>query len=149
MTTTTTTRRSRRLAADERPADTTPEHAAPEPVVVALAVETPETPAEPELHPDTRRSVISRAWKATYAKTYDSNGDGIAMALRDATQTPSGKCDLAALHALYRANGVDPERWQHLNPGMQRMNGGNVLRALAHRQSVVIDGVEYGTPSAE
>jgi len=142
---TNTTRRSRRLATtpvEERPADVQDE-----PVVATLAVEAPEPQPEPELHPDTRRSVISRAWKATYAKTYDSNGDGIAMALRDATQTDTGKCDLAALHALYRANGVDPSRWEHLNPGMQRMNGGNVLRGLSKHQSVVIDGVEYGTPA--
>jgi colicin import membrane protein len=52
-----------------------------------------------------------------------SCGDQVAQALNG--------LDVAQLGQVAKAAGLDFKKWSHLNPGMQRMNLGNSLRARA------------------
>lgn len=56
-----------------------------------------------------------------------NNGDDVAAAML-------GLSD-AELSALAKENGIDYSRWSHLNPGMRRMNLGNMLRRLNKKHS--------------
>lgn len=94
---------------------------------------------------DKRASVVPRKYKARYAKTHDSNGDGIAEAMREHTTDEHGDTDVEAILKVGKQNGIDAaKRWGHLrnrdgsvNVGMIRMNLGNCLRGL-HRQGIDI-----------
>lgn len=94
---------------------------------------------------DKRASVVPSKYKARYAKTHDSNGDGIAEAMRAATTDESGDTNIDDILRIGKQNGIDAaKRWGHLrnrdgsvNVGMIRMNLGNCLRGL-HRQGTDI-----------
>ena len=53
--------------------------------------------------------------------------------LRDQVQAPDGALDLEQLYAVARRWGIN-DRYDHLNPGMARMNIGNRLRAIVPRE---------------
>lgn len=78
--------------------------------------------------------------RENYHKRYSKNphgpgcGDGLDVALRNAVMfTPEGskepRTDLAELRSIGLQNGLWIGEWEKLNPGMQRMNLSNRLRA--------------------
>jgi len=73
-------------------------------------------------------SVIAKETKKAYGKT-QSCGDDIAKALTAKINAAKDKGKEFA--SICSANGIDAGRWEHLNFGMQRMNLGNKLRAIA------------------
>lgn len=84
-------------------------------------------------------NVVSDAWRQTHKG--GSCGDELAAALTEAVGTPVSK---EAVVEIAKQNGIDANRWAHLNPGQQRMNLGNVLRAKARRgKQVVIGNVTF------
>lgn len=92
--------------------------------------------------PPKRGNVIGEKYRGRYGKD-QSNGDQIATAMKAYVTTKDG-CDPVLLREVADANGVDLDRWKHLNIGMQRMNLGNVLRAAFNKgQKVVIGTAEF------
>ena len=97
-----------------------------------------ELDADPSIEDDeapTPKSVVPEKYKRQYGKT-GNNGDDLAVFLKEldfeADVLPSAKKD-AGIDVL--------DRWGHLNPGMQRMNLGNVLRgAIKKGNDVTICG---------
>jgi len=98
-------------------------------------------PTEAKLNPDHSRYTKYPDQKTTSGKAkYDINDD-VATSLRDKTH------DEIIAFAVDYVN-ADPktkipvtlssltERWAHLNPGMQRMNAGNVIRGSIRRQGI-------------
>jgi hypothetical protein len=88
--------------------------------------------AEADAAAKAKKSVVPSKYKARYAQAGHAGtcGDELASWLTSATMTPTG-VDLVALRSIASLNGIDAEaRWGHLNPGMQRMNLGNVLRQM-------------------
>ena len=74
-------------------------------------------------------SVVPAEYKERYGK--DGNcGDEVAQALAGI----KGE----ALAEVATRNGIDFKRWEHLNPGMQRMNLGNMLRARGRRGDKIV-----------
>ena len=73
-------------------------------------------------------SVIAKETKKAYGKT-QSCGDDVAKALTAKINAAKDKGTEFA--SICSANGIDAGRWAHLNFGMQRMNLGNQLRAIA------------------
>lgn len=75
------------------------------------------------------KSVVKKVYKDIYRTkgSGQGNGDALDIALRDALEGDSG-----CLSKLSKENGV-PFVWQVLNPGLQRMNVSNVLRAKINR----------------
>ncbi len=73
-------------------------------------------------------SVIAKETKKAYGKT-QSCGDDVAKALT--TKINAAKDKGTEFASICSANGIDAGRWAHLNFGMQRMNLGNKLRAIA------------------
>jgi len=70
----------------------------------------------------TPKSVVPKSYKQQYGKTQNC-GDEVAQSLSGHPHS--------AIVTVGTINGIDVEkRWGHLNPGMQRMNLGNVLRAM-------------------
>ncbi len=59
------------------------------------------------------------------------------------TDETTGKTDFNKLELVAKANGVDLERWSHLNQGHLRMNFNNVLRGLLRRGVHVRVGDEW------
>ena len=70
-----------------------------------------------------RGSIVKDSYKQRYG-TSQSCDDEMAGAFKTTTW------DLEKIKA---ANGIDAERWLHLNPGQQRMNLSNVLRGKMRR----------------
>lgn len=75
------------------------------------------------------KSVVRKEYKAQYAKstTGQGNGDRLDVAMKDGLEG-----DPDALRKIAKSNNV-PFVWQALNPGLQRMNLTNVLRARVKR----------------
>lgn len=71
-----------------------------------------------------------------------NNGDALATALAGKTHTE--------VIDLVKANGGKVnDNWTNLNPGMQRMSAGNVLRAMWRKEGVItIDGKKVRAPAA-
>jgi hypothetical protein len=90
----------------------------------------------------TRKSVVPAAYKAQYKERGDATscGDNVASKLKAAIlDKKAGGMSLAKLAKIGKLNDVDvAEKWGHLNPGMRRMNLGNVLRAKAKRGEKVV-----------
>lgn len=83
------------------------------------------------------KSVVRKEYKAEYKKTASGqgNGDRLDQAIRDYMEG-----DGASYPKLAKENNV-PFVWQVLNPGLQRMNLTNVLRARIRRsEKVTVDG---------
>ena len=80
-----------------------------------------------------RGSVIPAEIKKRYGREQNC-GDDVVQALIKAVD------DGHELEAIATQNGVDFGRWSHLNPGMQRMNFGNVLRGMVNREEEVTIG---------
>lgn len=79
-----------------------------------------------------RKSVVKDSFKTRYGPTQNCGDDVAALLLEN------------DLDEVKEANGIDMSRWKKLNPGMQRMNLGNVLRGRIKRgEYVVIGGNEY------
>lgn len=96
--------------------------------------------AEAEAIAKARKSVVPGKYKARYAAAGHAGtcGDELASWLTSATMTPTG-VNLGALRFIGSLNGIDVEkRWGHLNPGMQRMNLGNVLRNKAKLGGTIV-----------
>jgi len=90
---------------------------------------------------------VPAKYKAKYGRT-QSCDDDVATSLKDAVTGADGSCDLDAVRNVAIANDIDPKRWGHLNVGMQRMNLGNVLRAMVKRGEYVIVGTSEWNPEA-
>jgi hypothetical protein len=94
----------------------------------------------------TRMSKTLDRYKPQYKETVaysgaksQNNGDGIAEIL--AGLTPEAVCHTAE-RLLGLENGELVAKYQHLNPGQQRMNSGNRIRAALKRGDATIDEVK-------
>ncbi len=92
------------------------------------------------------RSKVNAAYKRRYAEREAAmvrrpkgvsrkalarcGGDWLAIELAKRVLGEKDKLQLDRFYAILSANGVDPQRWAHLNPGQQRMCGGLALRAV-------------------
>jgi hypothetical protein len=85
------------------------------------------------------RSVVKRKYKQAYKPHDDTSGDDFSQAFIAAAES-DGRLDMDALAGIAKANGLDLGRWSHLNPGMQRMNLGNVLRGMQRKGTTVVIG---------
>ena len=98
--------------------------------------------ANAEDEAQTRKSVVPSPYTAMYKERGDATscGDNVASKLKAAIlDKKAGGMSLAKLANIGKLNDVDvAERWGHLNPGMRRMNLGNVLRAKAKRGEKVV-----------
>jgi len=83
------------------------------------------------------RSIVSAKYRQRYRPHDDRCGDELANAISEAICSPDEKgrmrVDMDKLRRLGEANGIDAERWSHLNVGQKRMCLGNVLRAKARK----------------
>jgi serine/threonine protein kinase len=76
-------------------------------------------------------NVVPKEWQEKVAENGGNNGDGLAWALE---KYLNGKDLVPALEKLGKLNGIDVKaQWGELNPGMQRMDLGNVLRGMIRR----------------
>jgi hypothetical protein len=75
--------------------------------------------------------VMPAKYRERYAEHGGSSGDDLAVRLKKQVATADGSIDLAKLREIAEANGVWDARYANLNPGMQRMDVANRLRALA------------------
>ena len=102
--------------------------------------------AETETEEETPRgSAVPLRWRQEYARRplKGTCSDDLAYRLDRATKGNDGKTSVAKLEAIGWANGIDVfARWGQRNPGMQRMNLGNVLRGKAKRGETVVLGDE-------
>lgn len=90
-----------------------------------------------------RGSVIPNGYRYQYGA--DQNcGDAVAKTLTALVTDPKTGVDLDKCREVARANDVEDrfDAWlvKDLNPGMVRMNLGNVLRGMARRDEVVVIG---------
>jgi hypothetical protein len=96
-------------------------------------------------HDVRRRSIVPNAYKAKYALTKDTCGDSLAFAIKDLVNPTGKRVEIESLEALMAANGIDTDRWSHLNNGQRVMNTSNVLRAKVKRgERVVVGDDSYG-----
>jgi hypothetical protein len=124
--------------------------AAPTPAIEAAPVATeikaapaPATPAPATDEPKTPRSVVPGRYKKRYAATRNTCGDPLAIAFKDYTFDVDGdgrdSVDMAKVHEVAKANGIDTTAYASLNNGMVRMNVANRLRGmLKHGKTVTI-----------
>ena len=76
----------------------------------------------------TTGNVVPEEYRERYAENGGNNGDGLAWALEKYLK---GRDLVPALEELGKLNGVDVKsQWGDKNPGMQRMDLGNVLRGM-------------------
>lgn len=76
-----------------------------------------------------------------------SSGDWLAIELAKRVLGEKDKLVLERFYAILTANGIDPVRWAHLNPGQQRMCGGLALRAVvANEEALLLPGEETVVP---
>jgi hypothetical protein len=93
-----------------------------------------------EVKPVKKPQDTFKKYAAKYGKL-GHNGDEIATAFADAVKE-NGKVSREKLVAIAEANGIDLDKWKHLNLGMQRMNLGNALRGAYNKgKPVVVGGV--------
>ena len=92
-----------------------------------------------------RRSIVPTAYKTKYALTNDTCGDALAFAIKDLVNPTGKRVEIETLEALMATNGIDTDRWSHLNNGQRVMNTSNVLRAKVKRgERVVVGDDSYG-----
>lgn len=83
------------------------------------------------------RSVVRADFRDRYREHGGTCGDEIATKLSAYVKGKDGKTDTAKLRRLAVANGIDFDRYTALNPGQQRMNVGNRLRALSRKGGAI------------
>jgi hypothetical protein len=88
-----------------------------------------------------------KKYAAKYGKL-GHNGDEIATAFAEAIRE-NGKVSREKLVEIAKANGLDLDKWAHLNLGMQRMNLGNALRGMYNKGKPVIVGGVTVAPVTE
>lgn len=85
---------------------------------------------EVQVEVTTEKAGKMHALRGKYGK--DANcGDAVADALKGA--------DLDALTEFANANGVDTDKYAHLNNGQRRMNIGNRLRNMVKKGEIGVD----------
>ena len=84
-------------------------------------------------------SVVPQTYKTKYRATSGEHrcGDKLSDLLKAATLNDEGKSDLKKIRAVAKENGLSVDKWLHLNPGMIRMNMGNVLRGMIRSEGSV------------
>lgn len=91
-----------------------------------------------------QKSIVPVRFKERYAKTGDSCGDRVALALKTYTtgRNADGRecCDEAKLAEVAEANGIDMKAYFRCNVGQKRMNIGNRLRGFVKNEQTVIIG---------
>lgn len=108
----------------------------------AEVLELPAPPAQEEAKKK-GASVVRAFYKAKYAQLGGNNTDPIARTLTN-LWLASPETQQKAYVDTCKANGLDPQRWAHLNPGMKRMNLSNVLRGIIRNGgTVTIDGETF------
>lgn len=94
--------------------------------------------------PKNPRSIVPVRFKEAYAKTNDTCGSKLALALKQATtaENKDGRecLDVDALKAIAKANNVDFSKYEKLNNGQKRMNVGNKLAGLVKNGTTVTIG---------
>jgi len=91
---------------------------------------------DPDDDQPTSGSKVHQKYKARYGKPQNC-GDDLAVTMKE--------IDPEQLPSIATENGIDFGRWSHLNPGMQRMNLGNVIRGLIKKeeQEVTVQGQRF------
>lgn len=91
-----------------------------------------------------QKSIVPVRFKERYAKTGDSCGDRVALALKTYTtgRNADGRecCDEAKLAEVAEANGIDMKAYFRCNVGQKRMNIGNRLRGMVKNEQTVTIG---------
>jgi hypothetical protein len=82
-------------------------------------------------------SVVPADFRASYAEHGGSCGDDLAQRLKKHLTATDGTTDLDKLRALAELNGLWRSDYGRLNPGLQRLNVGNRLRALVRQGTKV------------
>ena len=98
-----------------------------------------EVEAEGEEKPS--RSIVPKKYKARYRPFHQTCGDDISTRLAEhvKVRTEDGiRVDLEKLRRFADANGCWQDKYERLNPGQQRMNVGNRLRAKVAKGHVVV-----------
>lgn len=86
----------------------------------------------PKANPN-KNGVMGTDYHKRYMEQGGGSGDILDVQLRVAVRGEDGKVDTAKVRQIAEDNGVWNEAWIGLNPGMQRMNLANRLRALVRR----------------
>jgi hypothetical protein len=86
----------------------------------------------PATETEEKKDAIGAGYREKYGKTGHC-GDDIASALKDYVTDEKGKIDQDKLWDVAKANGIDMNKYAHLNIGMQRMNLGNRLRGMHNK----------------
>jgi ribosomal protein L12E/L44/L45/RPP1/RPP2 len=120
--------------------------AAPKKKKRARTREEDEEEAEEEAEEGQSEEVVRRKYRMKYAETDNHCNDALAVAFHDATQVSTGVLPIVAIKQIAAANGVDLKRWEKHNPGMIRMNLGNVLRGKLRRGETVHVGKQTFKP---
>lgn len=86
-----------------------------------------------------KKDVVPSQYRDKYKATGGTCGDFIAKKLSEV-----GNDGVEALTSVKRENGIPADRWATFNPGMQRMNLANVLRAnFLNGETISILGKQY------
>lgn len=105
--------------------------------LVGLAIEN-DISVETE-EPAKTGNVIDKGYREKYGR--DQNcGDQVVAAFKAAVGEGSEDQRDTELRKVADQNGIDYDRWSHLNIGMRRMNLGNVLRGMINRGEAVTIG---------
>lgn len=87
--------------------------------------------------------VVNSKYKQEYGAKQRC-GDDMSETLNAATRSADDTLDMELLLAIQMANGLDPKRWEHLNPGQRVMNTSNVLRNRVKKgEYVIVGSVEF------
>ncbi len=78
-------------------------------------------------------TVVPQKYKDKYGKLQSCGDDLVSFLLRSWGE----KTDLEMVKATGIENGIWNERWERLNPGMQRMNLGNRMRTRVREGAVL------------
>lgn len=76
--------------------------------------------------------VVPKKYREKYGKEKHC-GDDVAVAMKEFTTDDKGKLIEDKLHKVAKDNKIDMEKYAGMNPGMQRMNIGNILRGKINR----------------
>ena len=77
-------------------------------------------------------SVVPGDYQEAYKQHGGTCGDDMANALKEAV-CKDGRTDVKLMVKVAQDNGIDLNRWSHLNVGQIRMNLGNVLRNMVRK----------------
>jgi hypothetical protein len=98
-----------------------------------------------EVETEKTGGVVSADYRNKYGKDKHC-GDDVATLLKSFTTDDKGKPIEGKLASVASANGIDLEKYSHLNYGMQRMTIGNKLRGLLRNGKKVKIGKETIDP---